>query len=109
MSALYLSMLRECGIDKGQTIAIAVCKCIGTRTPTICGTPEGNRFIPVTDGIYFVWDVIYIVELKKVGKREKARTAGPHSVRHFSRFCAILLVFCAFTVSRDSPRWLTTI
>lgn len=39
MSALYLSMLRECGIDKGQTIAIAVCKCIGTRTPTICGTP----------------------------------------------------------------------
>ena len=83
MSALYLSMLRECGIDKGQTIAIAVCKCIGTRTPTICGTPEGNRFIPVTDGICFVWDVIYIVELKKVGKREKARTAGPHSVRHF--------------------------
>lgn len=109
MSALYLSMLRECGIDKGQTIAIAVCKCIGTRTPTICGTPEGNRFIPVTDGICFVWDVIYIVELKKVGKREKARTAGLHSVRHFARFCASLLVFCAFTVSRDFPRWLTTI
>lgn len=100
MSALYLSMLRECGIDKGQTIAIAVCKCIGTRTPTICGTPEG---------ICFVWDVIYIVELKKVGKREKARTAGPHSVRHFARFCASLLVVCAFTVSRDFPRWLTTI
>ena len=60
-----LIMLRECGIDKGQTIAIAVCKCIGTRTPTICGTPEGNRFIPVMDGICFVWDVIYIVELKR--------------------------------------------
>lgn len=88
MSALYLSMLRECGIDKGQTIAIAVCKCIGTRTPTICGTPEGNRFIPVTDGICFVWDVIYIVELKKVGKREKARTAGPHSVPcNLLRYC----------------------
>ena len=83
MSALYLSMLRECGRDKGQTIAIAVCKCIGTRTPTIYGTPEGNQLIPVTDGICFVWDVIYIVELKKVGKREKARTAGPHRVRHF--------------------------
>jgi hypothetical protein len=64
---------------------------------------------PVTDGICFVWDVIYIVELKKVGKREKARTAGPHSVRHFARFCASLLVFCAFAVSRDFPRWLTTI
>ena len=57
----------------------------------------------------FVWDVIYIVELKKVGKREKARTAGSHSVRHFARFCASLLVFCAFTVRRDFPRWLTTI
>ena len=78
MSTLYLSKLRECGIDKGQTIAIAVCKCIGTLTPTIYGTPEGNRFIPVTDGICFVWDVIYIVELKKVGKREKAR-AIPHN------------------------------
>ena len=109
MSALYLSMLRERGRDKGQTVTIAVCKCIGTRTPTICGTPEGNRFIPVTGGICFVWDVIYIVELKKVGKGEKARTAGPHRVRHFARFCASLLVVCAFTVSRDFPRWLTTI
>ena len=70
MSALYLSMLQECGIDKGQTIAIAVCKCIGTRTPTIYGTPEGNWFIPVTDGICFVWDVIYIVELKKVKEKK---------------------------------------
>ena len=109
MSALYLSMLRECGRDKGQTVTIAVCKCIGTQTPTIYGTPEGNQLIPVTDGICFVWDVIYIVELKKVGKREKAKTAGPHRVRRFARFCASLLVFCTFTLSRDFPRWLTPI
>lgn len=106
MSALYLSMLRECGIDKGQTIAIAVCKCIGTRTPTICGTPEGNRFIPVMDGICFVWDVIYIVELKKVEEKSKN-----HRHSQSKAFCQILYgrVFCAFTVSRDFPRWLTTI
>ena len=92
-------MLRECGRDKGQTIAIAVCKCIGTRTPTICGTPEGNRFIPVTVGICFVWDVIYIVELKKVGKGEKARTAGPHRVKHF----AVPLHSRGQTVVRNLP------
>lgn len=96
MSALYLSMLRECGIDKGQTIVIAACKYIGTRTPTIYGTPEGNRFIPVTDGICFVWDVIYIVELKKV--KEKSKN---HRHSQSKAFCQILygLVFCAFTVS----------
>ena len=43
------------------------------------------------------------------GKRKKVRTAGPHRIRHFARFCASLLVFCAFTVRRDFPRWLTTI
>lgn len=69
MSALYLSMLRERGNDKGQTMTIAVCKCIGTLTPTIYGTLEGNWFITVTGIICFVLDVIYIVALKKVKKK----------------------------------------
>ena len=89
-------MLRECGRDKGQTIVIAACKYIGTRTPSIYGTPEGNRFIPVMEGICFVWDVIYIVELKKVKEKSKNHRHSQSKV-----FCQILygLVFCAFTVS----------
>ena len=66
MSLLYLSMLKERKSDKGQSMTIAVCKCIGTLTPTIFGTIEGNWFITVTGVICFVYDVIYIVALKKV-------------------------------------------
>lgn len=54
-------------------MTIAVCKCIGTLTPTIYGTPEGNWFIPVTGIICFVFDVIYIFALTAVSK-------APHSV-----------------------------
>lgn len=65
MSLLYLSMLRERGSDQGQSMTIAVCKCIGTLTPTIYGTLEGNWFITVTGIICFVFDVLYIAALKK--------------------------------------------
>lgn len=66
MSLLYLSMLRERGSDQGQSMTIAVCKCIGTLTPTIYGTLEDNWFITVTGIICFVFDVLYIAALKKV-------------------------------------------
>ena len=66
MSLLYLSMLKERKSDKGQSMTIAVCKCIGTLTPTIFGTIEGNWFITVTGIICFVYDVIYIFALRKV-------------------------------------------
>ena len=69
MSLLYLSMLKERKSDKGQSMTIAICKCIGTLTPTIFGTIEGNWFITVTGIICFVYDVIYIVALKKVQQR----------------------------------------
>lgn len=69
MSLLYLSMLKERKSDKGQSMTIAVCKCIGTLTPTIFGTIEGNWFITVTGIICFVYDVIYIVALKKVQQK----------------------------------------
>ena len=69
MSLLYLSMLKERKSDKGQSMIIAVCKCIGTLTPTIFGTIEGNWFITVTGIICFVYDVIYIIALKKVQQR----------------------------------------
>ena len=63
MSLLYLSMMRQRQSDKGQSMTIAVCKCIGTLTPTIYGTLEGNWFILVTGIICFVFDVIYIFAL----------------------------------------------
>ena len=66
MSLLYLSMLKERKSDKGQSMTIAVCKCIGTLTPTIFGTIEGNWFITVTGIICFVYDLLYIAALKKV-------------------------------------------
>ena len=69
MSLLYLSMLRERKSDKGQSMVIAVCKCIGTLTPTIYGTLEGNCFILVTGIICFVFVVIYIGALKAVKHR----------------------------------------
>ena len=63
MSLLYLSMLKQHRSDKGQSMTIAVCKCIGTLTPTIYGTLEGNWFILVTGIICFVFDIIYILSL----------------------------------------------
>ena len=70
MSLLYLSMLKERKSDKGQSMTIAICKCIGTLTPTIFGTIEGNWFITVTGILCFVYDVIYIVALKKVKAKQ---------------------------------------
>ena len=68
MSLLYLSMLKQRRSDKGQSMTIAVCKCIGTLTPTIYGTLEGNWFILVTGILCFLFDAIYIVCLAKVRK-----------------------------------------
>ena len=48
MSVAYLYMLNSRKSSKGQSMLIAVCKCVGTVTPTIFGTIEGNMFILVT-------------------------------------------------------------
>ena len=71
MSVAYLYMLSRRKSSKGQTMLIAVCKCIGTLTPTIFGTIEGNVFILVTGVICFVFDVLYIYFLHRVKAREK--------------------------------------
>ena len=71
MSVAYLYMLSRRKSSKGQTLLIAVCKCIGTLTPTIFGTIEGNVFILVTGVICFVFDVLYIYFLHRVKAREK--------------------------------------
>ena len=72
MSICYLYMLNSRKSSKGQSMLIAVCKCVGTVTPTIFGTMEGNMFILVTGIICFVFDLIYIISLNHVIKKEKA-------------------------------------
>lgn len=70
MSVCYLYMLKSRKSSKGQTMTIAVCKCIGTLTPTIFGTMEGNMFIFTTGIICFIFDVLYIYFLYKTKKKE---------------------------------------
>lgn len=71
MSIAYLYMLNRRRSSKGQSMTIAVCKCIGTLTPTIFGTMGGNTFILVTGIICFVLDVLYIYFLHNVQKKER--------------------------------------
>lgn len=71
MSVAYLYMLNRRQSSKGQTMTIAICKCIGTLTPTIFGTIEGNTFILVTGIICFIFDIIYIYLLYEVINKEK--------------------------------------
>ena len=71
MSVTFLYMLKGRNSSKGQTMTIAICKCIGTLTPTIFGTMEGNYFILVTGMICFVFDLLYIYMLYTVKKKEK--------------------------------------
>lgn len=71
MSIAYLYMLNRRHSSKGQTMLIAVCKCIGTLTPTIYGALEGNLFILVTGIICFIFDLLYIYFLYQTKKREQ--------------------------------------
>lgn len=71
MSIAYLYMLNRRKSSKGQTMLIAVCKCIGTLTPTIYGTLEGNTFILVTGVICCIFDVVYIYCLHNVMRKER--------------------------------------
>lgn len=75
MSIAYLYMLNRRKSSQGQSMLIAVCKCIGTLTPTIFGTLEGNMFILVTGIICFVFDVIYIYFLHHTIQQEKSASA----------------------------------
>ena len=72
MSVCYLYMLHDRRSSRGQSMVIAVCKMVGTLTPTIYGTLEGNMFILVTGIVCFVFDMIYIFALREVIRRERA-------------------------------------
>lgn len=77
MSLCYLYMLRSRGSSRGQSRLIAVCKCLGTLTPTILGTLEGNTFILVTGIICFIFDMIYIIAIWKVSAAEAKQALSP--------------------------------
>ena len=77
MSIAYLYMLNSRKSSKGQSMLIAVCKCVGTVTPTIFGTIEGNTFILVTGVICFIFDAAYIYCLHYVMQKEKAALPQP--------------------------------
>lgn len=71
MSIAYLYMLNSRKSSKGQSMLIAICKCVGTVTPTILGTIEGNYFILTTGIICFIFDAVYIYCLSHVIQKEK--------------------------------------
>lgn len=72
MSVAYLYMLNRRKSSKGQSMTIAICKCIGTLTPTLFGAIQGNVFILVTGIICFIFDIVYIFCLHHVIQNEKA-------------------------------------
>lgn len=76
MSLCYLYMLRSRSSSRGQSLLIAVSKCLGTLTPTIIGFMEDNMFIVVTGVICFIFDVIYIISLSGVIRSEKLKEAA---------------------------------
>lgn len=63
MSVLFLAALFQRDSTKGFSLLGAVCKCIGTLTPTIWGCVEAggiHPYILITGSMCFVLDVIYI-------------------------------------------------
>lgn len=67
MSILFLSMLFRRKDTKGQSMLIAVCKCIGTLAPTILGgfVENMNWYIICMGAVSFVFDISYIIFLEK--------------------------------------------
>ena len=69
MSILFLYMLFQREDTKAESMSIAVCKCLGTLTPTIYGCLNGiNIYILITGIVCFLFDLIYIYFLHKKTK-----------------------------------------
>jgi hypothetical protein len=81
MSVLFITMLVQRGSSNGQTLTIAVCKCIGTIAPTILFGIVGhkifegaNSFILAIGIIIALFDTTYIWMLAKTIRKEKQKT-----------------------------------
>lgn len=71
MYVLFLTMLFQRNDTKAQSITIAVCKWIGTLTPTIYGSLNGiNIYILLTGIVCCILDLTYIYFLWKFKNQE---------------------------------------
>lgn len=70
MSVLFVFMFLHRKGPEGQSLVIAMAKCIGTLAPTLQqGLVDGlNVYILIMGALCFLWDVIYICLLIKAGK-----------------------------------------
>jgi hypothetical protein len=78
MSILFIVMLIQRSSSDGQSLVIAISKCIGTLAPTIfmgvlgiSGYMVANRFVLVTGGLIFFFDLSYIWLLAKTKQKEQ--------------------------------------
>ena len=68
MSVMFLAQLFSHNDTKAQSMTIAVCKCVGTLAPTVYGQINGSPlagYILITGLVCFVFDMAYIVLLRK--------------------------------------------
>lgn len=66
MSGLFIAMFYSRGGSRGQSMTIAIAKCVGTLAPTIQGgVIEGISFILVVGILCFLFDLVYIVLLAR--------------------------------------------
>lgn len=77
MSILFIVMLVQRSSSDGQSLLIAISKCIGTLAPTIfmgvlgiSGYMVANRFVLVTGGLIFFFDLAYIWLLATTKQKE---------------------------------------
>lgn len=65
MSALFIAMYYIRSGTRGQTLSIAITKCIGTFCATLTMVLSGQRFGVVMGGICLILDIAYVVILAK--------------------------------------------
>ena len=80
MSVLYIGMLVKRGSSEGQTLTIAINKCIGTIAPSILFGIVGLKSLGGPKHMYLVIgimiaivDIVYIIMLMETIKREKSK------------------------------------
>ncbi len=73
MSVLFITMLSQRGTSEGQSLLIAISKCIGTLAPTvfmgilgISGVMAPNRLVLACGILIFMFDLVYIWLLARV-------------------------------------------
>lgn len=74
MSALFVFMYFYRKGPEGQSLVIAVAKCLGTLAPTLQqGIVDSfNAYILIMGALCFIWDVLYIALLTKARPRNRA-------------------------------------